>query len=112
MVIALLFSSLALADIPPPDAAPCRGAEMLGKACTLQGTSGTCQEATRTRATPDGSVDVSYLACRPDPAAKPTADGDAAAPGDGSAKKRCSTTPAMSGGLLVGLLLLGTRRRS
>ena len=113
----LLAVSLALADIPPPDAEPCGGAEMLGKPCTFEGVAGVCQEATRSRATPNGMVESSYLACRaPKADAKPTDNNANATPVAGPAgpvpeEARCATSAA--GGGVLALLAIGllTRRR-
>lgn len=119
----LLVASLAWADIPPPDAEPCGGAEMMGKPCTYQGVAGVCTEAIRYRATPNGMVEATYIACK-DPKAMAPAKatdgpvvGPAAAPvagpipGPVAEEARCATSAA--GGGLLALLAIGllTRRR-
>lgn len=115
----LFLVSLAWADIPPPDAEPCGGDESLGKPCEYGGEAGVCQKATRSRATPNGMVDVGYVACRPAPtgdAAPASPATPAAAPTTGPVpagvpeEARCATSIA-GGGLLALVALAGLTRR-
>lgn len=108
----LLLASLAWADIPPPDAEPCSH-DLLGKPCTYQGSAGVCQEATRSRATPDGPKESTYIACRPGAEAPAAVETTSKLPIPAPAAEEARCVTSAPGGGLLALLALGllTRRR-
>lgn len=92
MWAALAVDGVARADIPPPEVEVCDG-KAPNAPC---GDGMRCQDATCSRATPDGAVEYACFKCVPGASEEPKASGGG-----------CEAGAAGGGALALGVLLLG-----